>query len=849
MPGMSQLLSDRAAGLFRPLGDLIARRWLTVLSAWIVVVAGAAWFAPDWDQITLDGDFAYLPDSRTSVRGQRLLAEAFPDQAVRSQVVLIVARDHGVLDGPDYDLADLLAAEFAPSSDPANPVIGVLSYNSEVLGDKHISPPGDKGQATLVVLQLRTELSALGNRAFMRSLYARLGELRQEANFPEGLQLAVTGSAALGYDMLDSAVRSTHNTALTTVVFVVLILLLVYRAPGLVLIPLLTIAASLALSKSVVAMLVQGSDRYGWYDYEVFKTTEVFLTVMLFGAGTNFCLFLIARYREELARGKEQAEALAYALGQVGEALLGSAGTTIFGLAMMRLAEYGKFRHSGPTIALSLAIALAACITLTPALLRAAGKWAFWPWGAAARRSPQEPREVLFFEESSRTGTARFWRWISRWILARPGWILIGALALLAAPAWNGLSVDVNYDLAAELNADRPSMQGAQVLRRYYPAGEMGPITVLARLERPVAAPRADDEEGTDAPAAKERAARPIFETAEGKSRIAMLTKFLYEIGRRDERGNEEFPVAAVCSLTEPLGSPPGSFNPLSRIGRQKLAVLEHPKTKATFLSQSGKHAYKVARFDIILHHNPFSQEAMADLELIERALTELSQDTSSPWANAIFEFVGITAGIRDLEEVTLRDRYWIQIYVVVTVLGVLIAILRRPLLCVYLVATVLLSYYATLGTTDLLFAQLVGSAYQGLDWKAPLYLFVILMAVGQDYNIYLLTRVFEEQSRLGIRRGLREALAQTGGIITSCGVIMAGTFVSMITGSLRGMHELGFALSFGIMLDTLIVRTILTPALLALRRDWMQAAPERPPEQTAVPPPATPALSSPPPQ
>ncbi len=774
---------------FDHLGKFVSRHWKATLFGWILLAAGIHWVAPRWDDVTLDGDFAYLPDQMTSVQGERLLEAAFPEALSKSQIILVVARRDGPLEPADFAVADLLAEHYAPAENASRPIVEVLSHRTEVVGEKLVSPAGPNGQALLIVLQLRNEFMAVDNMPLIDSIFGWLDEIRRSPDFPEGLEVGVSGSAAIGSDMLLAASESIKNTEQTTVILVVLILLMVYRAPGLVIIPILTILASVSVATDLVAILTQASGYFQWFDFKVFKTTKIFVVVILFGSGTDFCLFLIARYREELQRGLDAAQAIGEALGRVGDALAASALTTILGLGVMVFCDFGKFRNSGPAIGLCLVVALVACVTLAPAMLRAAGMVVFWPFGVRPLQASNR-RDDLEIGKTSALNS--FWSGLSQRVIARPGLILVVSLLLLSPLVVRGLSVEVTYDFLSELESSRPSVQGTRLLQQYFPAGETGPVTVLAYNER------------------------GGFEAGQERwDRIQQLPEELYALQYVEESGRRVKPVTSVRSLFEPIGQRPRRFGLSGAIRRQ--VIRANPRTKATYLAQAPQYRGKVTRFDLVFAYDPFSMESIRVLNHVEDYLYQLSRDPQSEWYGTEFRYLGTTAGIRDLRSITSSDLILIQQLVPLAVLAVLIFILRSPGICLYLILSVLLGYFVTMGVSGMLFSWLYGSTYHGLDWKVPMFLFVILIAVGEDYNIYLVTRVFEEQKRRGIDEGLRVALIRTGGIITSCGVIMAGTFASMTTGTLRAMQELGFALSLGVLLDTFFIRTILVPAFLAI--------------------------------
>lgn len=673
----------------------------------------------------------------------------------------------------------------------------VWSWRSPVVGSKL---GADNEHARLISVPLATDFTAAANIDILEEVRELTSKLRSEhaSLLSPDLKVEVSGSAAVGVDMLTAASSSVRKTEIVTIALVLIILAAVYRAPLLIAIPLISIGMSLWISTSVISLLARNPAAPDSWGLGVFTTTRIFVVVLLFGAGTDFCLFFLARNREALSSIQTTSRRKMYRIIASGwrgvhDALVASALTTIVGLALMWFSKFEKFQFSGPIIAISLGITLLICLTFTPALLSAFGRVAFWPY-LSSRAATNHP---------NRTTGGAYWSWIAKAVVQHPTFALVGTCLILAGPAIYGVTClgKVTYDFTEELSANAPSRQGSDLIEQFFATRESRPLTVLLTRDE------------------------PFTDTKEMREANHLLSQKLYTDG-----------VQSVRSLTDPLGDyPPG----------KKMGLLSQDAWLRRFMTRVSQQRYsssvtslsnRVARFDVVLTDSPFSLAAGKTLDRLQDVLKEETESTNSQWKDSSVSFAGTTVGITDLRTITQADRQRIQLLVTCGVWLVLMLILRRVVLCSYLILTVLFSYFATLGITFATFNLIYGAEYTGLDWKVPIFLFVILVAVGQDYNVYLVTRIIEESKEYRLRRAVRRALQKTGGIITSCGLVMAGTFIAMASpavwqwlgtmfpslfesdfATLRGITELGFALSFGVMLDTLVIRSVLVPAFIVL--------------------------------
>ncbi len=751
--------------MFLLLGRTVARFWPAVIVAWVLFL-GLSWCCtPGWDAVTGQTESAPLPADAPSQRAAHFFREAFPAGYSGGNIVLVVWRRQGTLSDADEDFIDdgLSARLWHLAEDQPSLVKNIRTLGEPGAGALLVSP--DRA-ATLIVLELSTPFTTRQNWPLVDQVEEVIASLRRDGKLPEGLDIAITGSAPASRDLARAELQSAHAVEVWTIIMVVGLLLLLYRAPLVALIPLVTVYFAVEIALGLMSVLVGA----GWLNTD--REARIFITVLVYGAGVDYCLFLIARFREELDGGSDPAGAIARAVGHVGTAICVSAATVIGGIAMLAFAHFEKIHQAGLAIPIALLIVLAATLTFTAALLRLAGRWAFWP--SALARLPGLRLPDLW----DRLGTA---------LLRRPGTIWLASVAAMLPFVVVGLLhyTDQNYNPISELPASTPSARGAGVLEEHFPPGVAGTVTVLLHDER------------------------RDFRRKEGIDLVEQLTDRL-----RDHR--DELKLADVRSVARPLGITPAAKKAVEDLPIPAGAVASTLRRRAVahYVSQAGPWRGHVTRIDLELAQGPFSRQAIRDLERIEAFLRA---ELPAGLAGARIEVDGATAIARDLAAIKENDQRRIEMLVPAVVLVLLLLLLRRAAVSVYLVASVLFSYLATMGATFVFFWLLDPQGFSGLDWKVPIFLFTILVAVGEDYNIFLVTRIREEQQRQGPLEGVRVAQARTGRVISSCGFLMAGTFAALLSGSLLAMKQLGFALALGILLDTLVVRPILVPAFLVL--------------------------------
>jgi RND superfamily putative drug exporter len=682
-------------------------KWL-VIGAWIVIVAAVAPLGAKLADVTTDDTESFLPANAESTEVQRLLRERFPGGETASG--LIVYRRAGGLTTADRRKIARDARRIAR----AIPVTGrpVVPFRRGAPADL-VSPGGDVAYSVLTVPMDFKKLADWGKEA---RRIAKQGE-------GGGLEVYVTGDLGLNADFEE--IFGSVDTKLlgATVILVLVLLTAIYRAPLIAFIPIVVVGLAYQLAGGFIYLYADSGQ-------SVNSNSTSILVVLMFGVGTDYCLLLVSRYREALRHVEDKHEAMQRALRRAGPALLASGCTVMAAMLVLLLSEAGSTKTLGPVSAIGVGCVLLAGLTLLPALLTVAGRRGFWPRG---RNVAVQPDEIA--EEHH-----GIWRRVGDRVLQRPGATLAATVAFFAVCALGLLAYREDYSIGGFFKKRMESVTGFEVMARAFPAGALGPTTVLVVRE------------GGRVRDADIAAARRRLETVDGVASIA------------------------------------------PRVQRSKDA--------------------RIARIDVVFRDDPYSEAALERVDTLRARLRGLG-----PGVRAL---VGAGSAVQaDFNRAAERDLRVI-VPVALLVITVILAILLQAIVApIVLIATVLVSFFGTLGLSIFFFIEVLGD--RGVDASLPTYAFIFLVALGVDYTIFLMSRVREEARVHGTREGVLRALAATGPVITSAGLILAGTFAVLMTLPVTFAFNIGFMVAVGILLDTFIVRTLMVPAAVELlgERIW----------------------------
>ena len=749
-------------------GTFVSRwRWL-VLAAWLSLAGGLLLWVPPVSPYAIETG-AMLPSNMPSEVASEAMRKHFPDSGSVCDAVVVFERRGGPLTEEDHACVERAAKrilEPGPACEPSD-LEGVTAHSPRSIplpNNPLISRASDRGQAALAIVGFPVD--------YLTSRSARLIDhidwVLTHETFPQGLGASVTGSAGFGHDYRLAADRSNQRTMYVTLAGVILILLLVYRAPLAILVPLGSISLAAVISLKFLDLAARWGQSAG-------TAERIFVFVLLYGAGTDYALLLFSRYREFLHESVPAAQAAGKALNATLSAIAASGLTNVAGMLVFLTASYAIFRTMGPLVAACLAITLLVSLTLVPALLAILGRAVLWPRknGSAAGSQAAQPGG----EELRRR--ASLWPWIARLVTARPGLVLIVGLGALAAPAAMGARTPWIYDAMAAIGEKYDAVRGADMVKRHWPLGQTSPLTVL--IETPAAM---TDEQAT-------LLSRQATDAALGVEGLYGARSLSSPLGRERNRPDPVPPSFLETLLTRDL------------VWRE---------AKKEYLGQD-RCAIRVVA---VLDQPALTLEAMDVAERVRQAVESAARPLQ-PQARVML--VGVTAAMADIRTLTQGDFHRIAALVLCLIFAVVMVLLRDLLLCLFVVFCTVLSYLAALGLSYGVFAGLLGQ--EGLDWKVQLFLFVVMVAVGVDYSIFLTARLKQEMRRAAGLQAIREAVIHTGPVISSCGVIMAATLGSPMAGDLKLLHQLGFAMAAGMLMDTFIVRPLLLPSFAALKFRW----------------------------
>jgi RND superfamily putative drug exporter len=756
--------------IFQAIGRFAVKfRWV-VLIVWIIAAAVIPKALPSLASVTQGNNSAFLPASAPSEQATNLAAPLGISLSV-TPVPIVAAVPTGSFSSADQAWLGTLEAKLAKVST-------VIKVNA--LGESTVpGPHGVAGQAAQ--LQVLSNVSQSDQTA-MTNLVNSLRSTISSTGPPAGMQVHLAGQLAINVDQQKQSGNTGGEVQGAAFIFILILLFLIFRS---VLAPFITVIPAL-LSVTIAGPIIGELGNHG---LKVSSLSQLLLIVLVLGAGTDYGLFLVFRVRENMRNGQANHEAVVNALTKVGESITFSALTVIAALLSLLAATFQIYSQLGIPLAIGIAVMLLAGLTLLPALLAIFGKAAF---------GPSKPKSGV-----SSTG---LWGKIASRVVRRPavalvvGLVVFGALSV-AVTAYK--SAGFGGTISAPAGTD--SAAGTNLMNKYFPTTAANPTNLVYTLSTP----------------AWDNAAA----IATATTQLQKSAVFTGVTGPLNPIGATGFTPAEYTELHALLGSGPlpATVPPLPAAAVGKITAAQWSQAyqlyRATsqFVSADGK----TIQFETSLAAGDPSTTAALNAVPAIRAEAQ----TIVPVLHATDSGVaGEAPALYDISAISNSDLAHV-IPIAIVVIGVLLALVMRSLVApLYLIASVAISYFAALGLAVIIFIFIGGSG--GITFILPFLLFIFLLALGEDYNILVMTRIREEAQRMPLREAVSRAVGVTGTTVTSAGLVLAGTFAVFAVVGGRGaggsqIVDVGIGLAIGVVMDTFVVRTVLVPCTVVLLGRW----------------------------
>ena len=744
------------------LGRGVVRFRWLVVVVWVVGTVAAIHSLPSLSSQVDDNNGAFLPASAPSNQAA-VLAQPLIGSQTQSQVPIVA-----VTSSPALTAADRSAV---------NALVVRLHHVPSVLSAHYLTTSPDGRAAELLVVSSVSPFDQGESKTLVDNLTSTVAG----AGLPADLEVHLAGQVATNVASQEQSAKQGSEIQDASLLFIIVLLFLIFRSVLAPIVTLVPAALVLGLSGSFIGALGSAGT------LKVSFFTQILLIVLVLGAGTDYGLFLVFRVREQLLGGSEPREAVVYAVRRVGESITASAATVMVALLTLLAASFGLYHDLGLPLAIGIAVMLLAGLTLLPALLAILGRAVFWPTRTRTETGPAD-------------GT---WGRVAARLVRRPVWTLtVGVLALggLSLFALGFKPTGFGGDVSAP--AGSSAAKGNAALTAFFPQASANPTNVVMYFptsvwEDPGQLQTADDG----------LRAGPYFSTVTGPL---------------DPNGNPLTPaeLSSLHRLVHPYGSAQELVTkglvPPSGSGIPAASYLDY-LTTARFISADGH----TVQWEVGLRAGtPGSTASIDDVPGMRTLIARVARDAGADRSG----LAGEAPALYDVSHISDSDVGKI-VPIAILAIGLVLALVLRSLVApLYLILSVVLSYLASLGIAVIVFMEIGGQ--EGIIFLLPFLMFIFLLALGEDYNILVMTRIREEARKDTLRRAVVRSVGATGPTVTSAGLVLAGTFVvlAVVGGSGPGNSEIrviGVGLAVGILLDTFVVRTVLVPATVELLGRW----------------------------